>query len=253
MLRALETQEWFKIVTPFLIGTKAVIKGTQCFYIGLNKRSFLFEALTVSDLQWSLEAQAFKICLPKLLAVRKNCNRRMLRALETQEWFKIVTPFLIGTKAVIKGTQCFYKGLNKKSFVFEAPTVSDLQWSLEAQAFKICLPKLLAVRKNCNRRMLRALETQEWFKIVTPFLIGTKAVIKGTQCFYKGLNKKSFVFEAPTVSDLQWSLEAQAFKICLPKLLAVRKNYKRRMLRAPGNPGVVYNCHPFYNWHPWGW
>ena len=35
-------------------------------------KSLLFEALTVSDLQRSLEAQAFKICLLKLFAVRKT-------------------------------------------------------------------------------------------------------------------------------------------------------------------------------------
>ena len=63
--------------------------------------------------------------------------------------------------------------------------------------------------------------------------------------FYKGLNKKSFLLEALTVSDLQRSLEAEAFKIWFLKLFAVRMNYKRRMLRAPGNPGVVDNCHHF--------
>ena len=33
--------------------------------VRLAKKSFLFEALTVSDLQRGLEAQAFKICLLK--------------------------------------------------------------------------------------------------------------------------------------------------------------------------------------------
>ena len=61
---------------------------------------------------------------------------------------------------------------------------------------------------------------------------------------------KSLFFEALTVPGLQRGLEAQAFKICVLKLFAARKNYKRRMLRAPGNPGVVYSCHPFCNWHP---
>ena len=62
---------------------------------------------------------------------------------------------------------------------------------------------------------------------------------------------KSLLFEALTVSDLRRGVETQTFKICFLKIFAVRKSYKRRMLRAPGNPGVVYNCHPFYNWHPW--
>ena len=96
--------------------------------------------------------------------------------------------------------------------------------------------------------------------IVTILQLAPMALVKGIlsrfvwkMFFYKGLNKKSLLLEALTVSDLQRSLEAQAFNISLLKLFAVRVNYKRRMLRAPGNPGVVYDCHPFYNWHPWPW
>ena len=65
--------------------------------------SLLFEALTVSDLQRSLEAQAFKICLAKLFAVWKKCRRRMLRALGIQDWFITVTLFIIGTQGGDKG------------------------------------------------------------------------------------------------------------------------------------------------------
>ena len=63
------------------------------------------------------------------------------------------------------------------------------------------------------------------------------ALVKGTlsrfvwkMFFYKGLNKKNFLLEALTVSDLQASLEAQAFKISLFKHFAVRNKYKRRTL-----------------------
>ena len=56
-----------------LLAPMALINGTLSRFVwkmffnkGLNKKSFLLEALTVSDLQRSLEAQAFKICLLKL-------------------------------------------------------------------------------------------------------------------------------------------------------------------------------------------
>ena len=78
-LEPLETQEWFIIVTPFVIGIQGLGKGNpfwicleDVFYKGLNKKSFFLEALTVSDLQRGLEAQAFEICLLKLFAIRKN-------------------------------------------------------------------------------------------------------------------------------------------------------------------------------------
>ena len=69
-------------------------------------KSLPFEALTVSDLQRSLEAQAFKICLLKFFAVRKNykiIEEGCLEPLETQEWFIIVTRFIIGTHGLGKG------------------------------------------------------------------------------------------------------------------------------------------------------
>ena len=71
----------------------ALVKGTlsrsvwEMFFVnrGLNKKSFLFEALTVLDLQWSLEAQAFKICLLKLFAVRSSgaLHLKLLRSSES--------------------------------------------------------------------------------------------------------------------------------------------------------------------------
>ena len=58
----------------FILGTHGLGKGNPfqiclevVFHKELNKKSFLLEALTVSDLQRSLEAQVFKICLLKLL------------------------------------------------------------------------------------------------------------------------------------------------------------------------------------------
>ena len=89
----------------------ALVKGTlsrfvwkMFFYKGLNKKSFLLEALMVSDLQASLEAQAFKISLFKHFAVRNSYGRRMLRGPGgTRGWFIIVTPFIIGTDGLGKG------------------------------------------------------------------------------------------------------------------------------------------------------
>ena len=67
-------------MSPLLyLAPTALVKGTlfrfvwkMLFYKGLNKKSFLLEALTVSDLQKSLEAQVFKICLLKLFARRSS-------------------------------------------------------------------------------------------------------------------------------------------------------------------------------------
>ena len=89
----------------------ALVKGTlsrfawkMFFYKGLKKKSFLLEALPVSDLQRGLEAYAFKIIFLELFAVREiSFKRRCLEPLETQEWFIIVTSFIIGTHGLGKG------------------------------------------------------------------------------------------------------------------------------------------------------
>ena len=72
----------------------------------------------------------------------------------------------------------FYKGLNKKSFLLEALTVSDLQRSLEAQALKICLLKLFAV-KHIKEGCSEPLEAQEVVHNSQFSMIGTHGPGKG--------------------------------------------------------------------------